>query len=80
MDNIVYELCNYLENKLGFYVAVGDMDSFSIKLIFRDNRIEQNYIMELWVPREMIKREKFISIFCCARYKLECLVGWNGGL
>ena len=80
MDDIVYELCNYLEQKLGLYVSVGEIKSFDIKLLFKDNRIEQNYIMEIWVPREMIRRERFLSIFCYARYRLECLVGWNGGL
>ena len=80
MDDIVYELCNYLEQKLGLYVSVGETKSFDIKFVFKDNRIEQNYIMEIWVPREMIRRERFLSIFCYARYRLECLVGWNGGL
>ena len=80
MDDIVYELCNYLEQKLGLYFSVGEIKSFDVKLICKDNRIEQNYIMEIWVPREMIRRERFLSIFCYARYRLECLVGWKGVL
>ena len=78
MDDIVYELCNYLEDKLGLFVHVGAIKSFDVKLIFSDDRINQNYIMEIWIPRKMLKREKFLSIFCYARYRLECLVGWKG--